>query len=87
MGEKIGVSFLENNLAKIFSTVLKICLLFDPAIPRLGICPKEVIKQACRNVGTRHSPQVYSSIKNKIKPVHVTHRRIWNGLRQMCSYC
>lgn len=67
MGEQNWNQLSGKQFGKIFFKVFKICLLFDPVIPLLGIRPKEVIKQACSNVGTRHSPQHWYRQKQQIK--------------------
>lgn len=72
VGEQHRNQLSGEQFGKIFFKVLKICLLFDPVIPLLGICPEEVIKQAHRNGGTRHSPQhLYRQKKKKtsVKPM------------------
>lgn len=71
VGEQNRNQLSGEQLGKIFLKVLKICLLFDPVIPLLGICPKEVSKQACRNVRTRLSPpHLYQQKQSKTNLKH-----------------
>lgn len=44
VGEHNWNQLSGEQFGKIFFKVLKICLLFDPVIPLLRICPKEVIQ-------------------------------------------